>query len=153
MDIAQFAETHSVRTRRDECGEVFVPGKRWKVQPIPKFRPARELYTYGHQIYDHGDGRFGVMLMFPVDNGKEIGGSGKSAKWGNARKKLLAAGFTLKQNGDAEGACLFNPSNKAQAKLALKLAGVKQRRVSNMTPEQRKAVAERLAASRSAIAT
>ncbi len=141
MDIAQFAETYRVRTRRDECGETIVCGKLWKAQP----KPHR---MYGHQIYDHGEGRFGLILMFAVDDGKEIGGSGKSARWNNAKKKLLAAGFTLKQDGDAEGVCLFDPNNKAQSALALKLARVRFRRTVEMTPEQRKAVAERFAAAR-----
>jgi hypothetical protein len=49
--------------------------------------------------------------MFPVEDVAEVGGSGKSAKWVNARKKLIAAGFTIRQNGDAEGTALFNPED------------------------------------------
>jgi hypothetical protein len=93
MTLVEFADQYRARTRQNECGETIIPGKLWKEQPK--------------------DGR----LTFPVDNDKEIGGSGKSAKWVNARKKLVAAGFTIRQNGDAEeGTALFNPEDKAQAR-------------------------------------
>jgi hypothetical protein len=96
MTLVEFAEPYHARTRQDECGETIIPGKLWKEQP-------KDGRMNGHQIYEHGKGRFELLLMFPVDNDKEIGGSGKSAKWVNARKKLIAAGFTIRQNGDAEG--------------------------------------------------
>ena len=79
--------------------------------------------------------------MFPVE-GHE---AGKSAKWVHARKKLINAGFTLKQNGDAQGVMLFNPEDKAQAKLALKLAGIRTRQLS---PERKAALAAQLMAAR-----
>jgi hypothetical protein len=128
MNVEQFAERHHARARRDECGETIVPGKLWKLQP----KLGR---MYGHQVYDHSDGRVGVLLMFD-----------SKAKWTNAKRKLLDAGFTLKQNGDTEGACLFDPENKAQAKLALKVAGVRIRR--ELSPERREALANQLAAAR-----
>lgn len=40
----------------------------------------------------------------------------------------MAAGFTLLQDGDAEGAAAFDPLNAEQVRLAVKLAGVKTRR-------------------------
>jgi hypothetical protein len=141
MHIEEFSQQYRVRTRRDECGEAVIPGKLWKAQPKPK-------RFYGHQVFEFDDGQFGVLLMFPVENGHEIGSSGKSARWANARKTLLLAGFTLHQDSDAEGIALFNPENKPQSRLALKLAGVRTRRSVHLTDEQRKAIADRLAAGR-----
>ncbi len=126
MTIEQFAQKHHARTR-DESGETYIPGTPW-----PDGR-------YGHQIYEHGNGRLALLLMFPVDGGS------KSAKWVNARKKLLNAGFTIKQDGDAEGVMLFNPEDKTQARLALKLAGIRTRQLS---AERKAALALQLAAAR-----
>ena len=76
--------------------------------------------------------------MFPVDGSK-------SPKWANARKKLVNAGFAIKQDGDAEGIALFDPEHKAQARLALKLAGIRTRELS---PERKVALAAQLIAAR-----
>lgn len=153
MEIAEFAERHHVRVQRDEGGDTVILGKIWKKQPVTPYNLQRNpermaKLDYGHRIFDRGDGRFGLFLSFEVDNDSEIGGSGRSAKWANAKKKLVAAGFTIRQEGDAECIALFDPENKVQSRLALKLAGVRIRRV--MSPEQRIACAERLAAIRKA---
>jgi hypothetical protein len=34
MDIAEFAEQHNVRPRRDECGETLIPGKKAQVLAV-----------------------------------------------------------------------------------------------------------------------
>jgi len=125
MTIEQFADKYHVRTRKDECGDTYIPGTPWDER-------------YGHQIYEHGDGRFAVLLMFPADDSK-------SAKWSHARKKLTNAGFAIKQDGDAEGIALFDPEQKAQAKLALKLAGIHTRQLS---PERRAVLAAQLVTAR-----
>jgi hypothetical protein len=136
MTVDQFAQKYHARTRKDESGEeTFILGAQWK--------HPRTGRVYGHQIYEHGS-RFALLLMFQVD-GHEDGGPGKSAKWVNARKKLLNAGFTLKQDGDAEGVALFDPEDKAQAKVALKLAGIRTRLLS---PERKAALAAQLVAAR-----
>jgi hypothetical protein len=135
VNIDQFAVSYHARTRKDECGERIIMGKVWKVQPKSKFRVARELYTYGHHIYEHGDGRFGVMLMFD-----------SARKWNNAKKTLTASGFTIKQNAETEGTALFDPENKAQAKLAMKITGARIRR--QLSPEKRDALVVRLQAVR-----
>jgi hypothetical protein len=140
MDITDFAQQHRVRTRRDECGEMIIPGKLWKRQPTRRI--------YGHHVYDCGDGRFGALLMFHVDAGHEIGGSGKTAKWTFAKEKLKAAGFSIFRDGDAEGIALFNPEDKQQSRLALKIAGCRLRR--QLSPERSQALADRLAVARAA---
>ncbi len=137
MTIEEFAQKYHARTRKDECGdgETFIPGTQWEYPPTGRM--------YGHQIYEHGE-LFALLLMFPVE-GHEDGGPGKSAKWVNAKKKLINAGFTLKQDGDAEGVALFNPEDKAQAKVALKMAGVRTRQLS---PERKAVLAAQLAQAR-----
>jgi hypothetical protein len=128
VNIDQFAVTHHARVRKDECGEPIINGKLWKSQP----KPSR---MYGHHIYEHGDGRFGVMLMFD-----------SARKWNNARKTLAASGFTIKQNAETEGTALFDPENKAQAKLAMRITGARIRR--QLSPEKRDALVRRLQAAR-----
>jgi excisionase family DNA binding protein len=146
--LEKFAETYRIRIRKDECGEPVIFGRLWKNQPIPKFgphRPASE-YHYGHQIFDNGDGRLAVLLMFE-----------SPAKWTFAERKLVAAGFTVKQSGISKGippffdrhgedVVLFDPTNKKQAKLALRISGARIKRV--LTPEQKNVLATRLAEAR-----
>ncbi len=59
-------------------------------------------------------------------------------------RKLLAAGFTLRQDATTEGTALFTPENELQARLALRLAGVRQSRRRNLNPAQRQAIAARV---------
>ena len=73
--------------------------------------------------------------------------------WPNARRKLDAAGLVIWQDGDHEGSALFDPTNNARARLAIKVVGAKRKR--SLTLEQQavraaildKARAARLAAS------
>jgi hypothetical protein len=64
------------------------------------------------------------------------------------RRQALAGGLQLKWKSDAESVFYFDPADAAQVSLALRLVGGKVRRV--LTPEQRKAGADRLAAFRAA---
>jgi hypothetical protein len=68
-------------------------------------------------------------------------------KWTNAKKKLTAAGFTIRQNAETEGMALFDPEDKAQARFAFKITGARIRR--QLSPEKRQALVERLQAARS----
>ena len=113
--IEKFAETHRLRVRRDECGDPVILGRKQ------------------HQIFDHGDGRLGVLLVFSSPK-----------KWNNRRKLMTAAGFHLRQDARTEGTALFNPEDQAQSKLAIKLTGVR----TKLTPEQKKARSARLEAYR-----
>ena len=111
--IEKFAETHRLRVRKDECGDPVIPGRK------------------GHQIFDNGDGRLGVMLMFDC-----------SKEWNKRRKVLSAAGFALRQDARTEGTALFNPGDHEQSKLAMKITGVRAKLA--LTPEQKKARSARL---------
>jgi hypothetical protein len=117
--VKQFADALRVRAKRDECGDLIIPG------------------GVGH-IYDQSDGQhFGVLLMLQTKQ-----------QWTWAKKKFLAAGFVIQQDGDTEGTALFAPADRKQARLALKLARVRQRRT--LSPERRKALAGQLALARMA---
>lgn len=150
MSIEEFAEMHRVRVRRDGCGDAIIPGKR--------FAPSLDADTkrlgkglrpeYASHIYDNGDGRFGICLMF--DSPK---------KWGNAKRKAEAAGFIIKLDCTSkgvrpfydpygEGLALFEPSDKKQARLALKLTGARVKR--EMAPEAKTALVARFALARTA---
>jgi hypothetical protein len=108
-----FATAHRVNAKRDDCNEAIIPG------------------TAGH-VYDQGEGRFGVLLIFE-----------SKRQWTNSKRKLSAAGFTIRQDGDTEGTAIFDPADRKQCRLALRIAGVKRQRV--LTDEQRQAAAARLA--------
>ena len=64
------------------------------------------------------------------------------------RRKALAGGMVAKQSCDAETVLFFNPSDEAQAALAIRIVGAKRRRTVNLTPEQKTALRNRLAAAR-----
>ena len=98
MEICAFAEKHRLRLTRHEDGEPIIPGKR------------------GH-LYEHEDSLLGLMFM-----------PNKSRLWANARRRLEAAGFVIWQDCDEEGSALFDPTNAAQVRLALKVVGAKARR-------------------------
>jgi hypothetical protein len=126
--LEHFTETRRVRARRDGCGESIIPGK-LRARDVPL------RLEYSSHIYEHGDGRFGVLLMFE-----------SKRRWGSARRKLAAVGFEVRQDGDAEGTALFDPSNAMQVRLALKLARIRSR--PELSPEQRQTLLSRLANAR-----
>lgn len=125
MDIKSFAETYRVRVKQDSCGDSIIPGR----ERLNRVEDRSHIFDY-----ENGE-HFGVSAMF-----------GSAKKWGNARRKMEAAGFLVRQNGDTEGIALFNPRDKTQARLALKVAGVKARRT--LSPERKEALAKVLAQAR-----
>ena len=99
--LREFAERYRLKLKRDPGdGTEIIPG-----------RPE------GSHVYEYGEGELGVMLM-----------PDSARRWGNARRAFIAAGMTLRQNGDREGAASFAPTNRSQARLAIKYARVKARR-------------------------
>jgi hypothetical protein len=121
--INEFAEKRRLKMRRDECGESIIPGRQG-------------------QVYEYGDGELGVMFT-PPPTKDEPQGRWRPKKWSNFRKAALAMNMTFRQNGDSEGCLSFDPANDAQAKLAIKIAGVRPKR--RVSPE---AVSRLLAAGR-----
>src|SRR5215471_2020375 len=98
MTIKEFAAKHKTRIKQDEVGDFIVVAK------------------HG-QIYDHESGQFGVMFL--------MDGAGA---WNNRRKACEAAGMKCIQDGDTEGTLLFDPENRDQAKLAVRLVGARIKR-------------------------
>jgi len=78
----------------------------------------RDRTEYRSYIYEHGEARFGLCLLFQTP-----------AKWTLAKKRLLAEGFMPMQDGDTEGRLVFDPSNRRQARSAIREAGIRYRRV------------------------
>ena len=101
MELKEFAYLHSLkvkRSREDDTDNII--GK------------------YG-EIYEYGDGTLGVMLMpDPPHRGL----------WVRSRKKFQAIGMTITQNGDQEGAAVFDPSNPQQSQAAIKATQAKKLR-------------------------
>jgi hypothetical protein len=96
--LGRVASKFRLRVRRDECGDPVIPGRTG-------------------QLYVHDDSLLGVLVFLP-----------SKRAWSHARKRLLVAGFTLFQDCDIEGTAGFDPRNRAQVDLAIKVAGVKRRR-------------------------
>jgi|HubBroStandDraft_6_1064221.scaffolds.fasta_scaffold124641_1 hypothetical protein len=126
--LGHFAKTYRLRARRDRCRESIIPGKL-----RAKDMPART--EYASHVYDRGGGRFGLLLMFE-----------SKRRWGNAKSKLICAGFEIRQDADTEGVALFDPGNVAQARLAFTLARIRPR--PELSQEQRRALLSRLANAR-----
>jgi hypothetical protein len=116
--LDRFASTHNLKIRRDECGDPIVSGK------------------HGH-IYE-ADGRLGVCLL---DNRPSLPTKARTLL--NLRRKALAAGFTPHQLGEAESILLFDPEDKEQASLAIRLVRAKAKRT--LTPERRAALFQQMA--------
>ena len=104
--ISKFAEQRHLKVR-DDCGEVIVPGKQG-------------------QIYEYDSESLGVMFMPATKQDKW--GKWCPKRWGNFRRAGQALGMVVRQNGDSEGCLSINPANKAQARLAIKMAGVRPKR-------------------------
>lgn len=120
--IQQFAERHRLRVSRDGCNDPIISGRR----------------TARHHIFDNGDGRLGVLLMF----------DGSPAKWTNAKKKAVAVGLIVRQDGGSEGTMLFDSANLRQSRMALNLTGARIKRI--LTAEQKEVLAFSLQAARQA---
>lgn len=104
MKIKEFAERHGVRIQKDSCGDPIITG--WRYSDAPR---RKECALH---IYDgFAGGRLGLCL------------TGQDAReWRATKKMLMAAGFQLLQDGDAEGCLSFNSEDDEQSRLALNTA-------------------------------
>jgi hypothetical protein len=82
----------------------------------------------GCHLYEYSDSELGLMVL---SDAKEA----RPRRWTAIRKKCLAAGMTLRENGDDEGALSFDPKNQQQARLAIKVTGARPKR--QLFPEHR----------------
>jgi hypothetical protein len=78
------------------------------------------------EIYQYSDSELALMLC---------GGPTGTGRWSRVRSKCVAAGMTLRQNGDDEGALSFDPANKKQAALAIRVTRARPKR--RLSPEHR----------------
>lgn len=104
--LANFANANRLKTSRDSDGTLIVPGK------------FGQLCQYDHHSL--------AVVVIPSMLRKNY--------WGATRNKFEKLGFVITQDGDCEGAAVFSPDNREQAKAAIRAAGaIRKRRVS---PEQ-----------------
>jgi hypothetical protein len=99
--IADFAKQHRLRARRDVDGTVVITGR------------------HGH-IYQHDNGVFSVLVM---------PSKWRPRYWNSVKRQLVASGFDIRQDCDAEGAATFAPGDAMQAMVAMKAAGVRPIRI------------------------
>lgn len=91
------------------------------------------------QIFEHDD-RLAIMC---ISEGEAVW---STKGWNSARRAGELAGMTVEQDGDTEGTLLFARDNREQARLAIKLAACKPRRV--LSPQMRQKAVEQLQAYR-----
>jgi hypothetical protein len=99
--ITAFAQRERVKTRVDVDGTTIIFGRR------------------GH-IYELADGVLAVMVM-PEPPLRQY--------WAYAKKRLEAVGCEIAQDCDGEGVAAFDPANDLQSDLAIRVAGIKRRRI------------------------
>jgi hypothetical protein len=122
--LKEFAEKHRVKVLCDSCSEPIIVGKRFAMDLSDRVENRSHIFGYARGI-------FAVMLLLP-----------SRASWNNARRKLTASGFEVRQSGEAEGTALFDPQNELQSKLAVQIIGAKRRRLVPL--ERRRVLIDRL---------
>jgi hypothetical protein len=101
--IHSFAEQNRLRTSRETDGTTVICGQD------------------GCHLYEYNDSELGLMIL---SDGDDI----HLRRWSGIRKKCIAAGMILQQNAEDEGALSFDPKNKQQSCLAIKVTGVRPKR-------------------------
>ncbi len=120
MRITEFALKYRLRIKKDELGDSIIPGR----------------FGESH-IFENEDeeGRLGLCVMFLRRGQFPKTFAGVTRRWHRAKAELLAVGMELGQDGDYEGTAVFDGGNAAQAKIAIRIAGVRRKR--QMSPERR----------------
>lgn len=114
----QFTKKHRIKTRVDVDGTKVAFGK------------------YG-QIYEYSESHLGLMI---------IPNPPRRKYWGTVcRPACQSVGMEVIQDGDMEGACIFDPKDEKQVKVALKLSRVKIRRT--VSPEEKERLLKMLSTS------
>lgn len=98
--LAKFGEQYRVRVKCDECGDSIVRGR------------------FGH-LYEHDETQLGIVLDAQPDTLR----SDRTLR--ARRRRAIAAGFVVHQEGECEAILLFDPSDQKQAALAIRLIGAK----------------------------
>lgn len=108
--IQAFAEQNRLRTSRETDGTTVIRGQD------------------GSHLYQYSDSELGVVILCDGDDSRP-------RRWSGIRKKCLTAGMILRQNAEDEGALSFDPKNKLQSRLAIKVTGTRPKR--QLSPEHR----------------
>jgi hypothetical protein len=98
--LQQFVAHHRVRLNRDECHDAIVRGK------------------LGH-LYEHAAGQFGIVLEAQANS------ASLDTTLRVRRRRAIAAGFFLHQEGDSEAILLFDSDDAKQSALAIRLIHAK----------------------------
>lgn len=108
--IHAFAKQYRLRLSRDTDGTTVIRGQA------------------GCQLYEYDGGKLAVLFASDRQNPTP-------RRWAGIRKKCIAAGMILRQDGDDEGTLSFDLNNRQQSRLAIKIAGVRPKR--QLSPEHR----------------
>jgi hypothetical protein len=98
--LAEYGQQYRLRVNQDACGESIIRGK------------------LGH-LYEHSAGRLGIVFEAPSGNSR----SDKILR--ARRRRAIASGFLLRQEGDVEAILLFDAGDVKQAALAIRLIQAK----------------------------
>jgi hypothetical protein len=121
--VIEFALKNKLKAQKDQDETNVIPGRT------------------GH-IYEHSADRLGVLYSSPKDK--------DATRWLRHMRACVAAGMTLEQQGDFEGALTFNPSNATESAKAIQAAGCKAKTKRIMSESAKLAGAARLASWRTA---
>jgi len=124
MTISEFATQYRLKVTKDRCSDPVILGR-----------------IGSSNIYEYSDDTLGLAFITPADEPRRN-------LWNKFKARCLAAGMTLVQCGDAEGAFSFDPKNTVHAKLAI--AGIRARAKRRISPELSTAKAAQLQAVRHA---
>jgi hypothetical protein len=101
--IRAFAEQYRLCTCRETDGTTVIRGQA------------------GCHLYEYDEGELGLLVSSDAKDPRPH-------RWAGIRKRCLAVGMTLRQNGESEGALSFDPNNRKQARLAIKVSGARPKR-------------------------
>jgi hypothetical protein len=118
MELNEFAENYKVKVKKLE-GESVIPGRKVKRNDVsyPAPNPRYPLDCLLGHLFEYSSSRMGLVFM-----------PRRPMVWKNISRRLGAAGFEIRQNGDWEGIATFDPTNPAQARLAIKVIGARRKR-------------------------
>jgi len=117
VTIRDFAEAHRLKLTKDNSGDPVITGR-----------------VGQSNIYEYSDTE--LRVAFVTDGKKDP----RTGLFNRFKAACLSVGMIPRQIGDAEGSFSFDPTNEAQAKVAIK--GIRARAKRRLSPEH----AARLAA-------
>jgi hypothetical protein len=109
IGINRFAQRHRLKLVHDKSDDILL------------------ILGKGGQIYEYSDNELGVMFITPVRM------PARTHFWRKVSAQCVTSGMTMRQRGDAEGTLSFDPLNHEHARLAMKLAGVRPKRLASST--------------------